>query len=111
MSFRSLSMMFSMMILSVALFLGLTMSPSLAAKMSDPTQGTAQMPETMKAAEDVANKPVPMTIKEIEERNKGGLNEVQGSADADKMYGGNSLQNIPPVVKEAEKAMSKKAKK
>ncbi len=116
MTFRSLSMMFSMMIVASMLFLGLSMSPSLAAKFSDPTQGTAKMPETMKAAEDVA-KSAPMDIKEIEEHTNGGINEVQGSADADKMYGRSSLEDssssdkVPPIVKAAEKAISKKTGK
>ncbi len=104
MSFRSLFSMFSLLFCSALLFLGLTMAPSLASQGSDPTQGTTQMPETMKAAEDVA-KSAPMSIEEIEERNKDGLNEVQGDADKDKMYKSNTNKPGPAIVQDIKKAI------
>lgn len=106
MSFRSLFSMFSLLLCSTLLFLGLTMSPSLALQGSDPTKGTAQMPETMKAAEDVA-KSAPMSMEEIEERSKGGLNGVQGDADKDKMYKSNTNKPGPAVVQDVKKAIDK----
>lgn len=105
MSFRSLFSMFSLLFCSALLFLGLTMAPSLALQGSDPTKGTTQMPETMQAAEDVAAKSNPMSIEEIEERNKGGLNEVQGSADKDKMYKSNTNKPGPAIVQDVKKAI------
>ncbi|MBD2327993.1 hypothetical protein [Alkalinema sp. FACHB-956] len=110
MSFRSLFAMFSMFVCSAMLFLGLTMSPTLAAPASNPTEGTAQMPESMAAAEDVASKSAPMNLEEIEARNKGGLNEVQGSADADKMYRSDTSKPGPAIARKLEKAIDKVTK-
>lgn len=106
MSFRSLFSMFSLLFCSALLFLGLTMAPSLAVQGSDLTKGTTQMPETMQAAEDVA-KSDPMSMEEIEERSKGGLNEVQGSADKDKMYKSNTNKPGPAIVQDVKKAIDK----
>jgi hypothetical protein len=109
--------MFSLLLCSTLLFLGLMMPPSLALHSSnqksdqrseqgsDPTKGTAQMPESMKAEEDVAAKSAPMSIEEIEERNKDGLNEIQGDADKDKMYKSNTDKPGPAIVKDIEKAI------
>ena len=110
MSFRSLLVMFSMFVCSAMLFLGLTMSPTLAALASNPTEGTAQMPEAMAAAEDVASKSSPMSLEEIEARNKGGLNEVQGSADVDKMYRSDTSKPGPAIARQLEKAIDKSTK-
>lgn len=115
MSFRSLFSMFSLLLCSTLLLLGLTMAPSLALHSSDqrseqgsdPTKGTAQMPEAMKAAEDVAAKSAPMSLEEVEERNKGGLNEIQGDADKDKMYNSNTNKPGPAIVKDIKKAIDK----
>ena len=127
MSFRSLSSMFSLLLCSaLLLFLGLTMAPSLALHSSDqisnkrsdqrseqgsdPTKGTAQMPESMKAAADVAAKSAPMSIEEVEERNKDGLNEIQGDADKDKMYNSNTDKPGPAIVKDIKEAIDKAKK-
>ncbi|MCX5964367.1 MAG: hypothetical protein NT070_14870 [Cyanobacteria bacterium] len=126
MSFRSLFSMFSLLLCSALLFLGLTVAPSLALHSSDqtsnqridqrceqgsdPTKGTAQMPESMKAAEDVAAKSAPMSIEEVEERNKDGLNEIQGDADKDKMYNSNTDKPGPAIVKDIKKAIDKAKK-
>lgn len=123
MSFRSLFSMFSLLLCSALLFLGLTMAPALALHSSDqtsnqkldqrseegsdPTKGTAQMPGAMKAAEDVASKSSPMSIEEVEERNKNGLNEIQGDADKDKMYKSNTDKPGPAIVQDIKKAIDK----
>lgn len=109
MSFRSLFSMFSLLLCSALLFLGLTMAPSLALQGSNPTKGTAQMPETMKAAEDVA-KSDPMSMEEIAERSKGGLNGVQGDADKDQMYKSNTNKPGPAIVQDIKKAIDKAKK-
>lgn len=109
MSFRSLFSMFSLLLCSALLFLGLTMAPSIALEGSDPTKGTAQMPEAMQAAEDVANS-APMSMEEIEERSKDGLNEVQGDADKDKMYKSNTDKPGPAIVQDIKKAIDKAKK-
>ncbi len=126
MSFRSLFSMFSLLLCSALLFLGLTMAPSLALHSSDqtsnkksdrrsmeggdPTKGTAQLSESMKAAADVAAKSAPMSIEEIEERNKNGLNEIQGDADKDKMYNSNTDKPGPAIVKDIKEAINKAEK-
>lgn len=126
MSFRSLFSMFSLLLCSTLLFLGLTMAPSLALHSSDqtsnqridqrieqgsdPTKGTAQMSESMKAAADVAARSAPMSIEEIEERNKDGLNEIQGDADKDKMYSSNTDKPGPAIVKDIKEAIDKAKK-
>lgn len=109
MSFRSLLSMFSLFLCSTLLFLGLTMTPSFALQGSDLTKGTAQMPESMKAAEDVAKSP-PMSMEEVEERSKDGINEVLGDADKDRMYKSNTNQPGPAIVKDIKKAIDKAKK-
>ena len=126
MSFRSLFSMFSLLLCSALLFLGLTIAPSLALHSSDqtsnqkidqrseqgsdPTKGTAQMPESMKAAEDVAAKSAPMSIEEVEERSKDGLNEIQGDADKDKMYNSNTDKPGPAIVEDIKEVIDKAKK-
>lgn len=74
---------------------------ALAAK-SMPTKGTVQLNKIEAKTQEAIDSPV-MTADEIAERSKGGLNEVQGSADRSKMY--NSNDTKLPVVKQAEKAI------
>ena len=107
---RSLLAMLSIMVCSIVLVFGLIVAPSLAAKKVDTaTQGKAEMPEITSAAEDVAKSP-PMSLDTIQARGKDGLNEVQGSADADKMYSSRMDKPGPAIVKDAKKALSKTAK-
>ncbi len=106
MSFRSLFSMFATLICTAALVLGLVAAPSFAAG-SDVTKGETQLPETISATEDVAEKPAPMGIEEVTERNKNGLNEVQGSADVDKMYKANTSKPGTALAKKIDKALNK----
>jgi hypothetical protein len=71
---------------------------------SDPTQGTVKLDEIQQKTQEAIDAPA-MSLKAIEERSKGGLNEVQGSADYDKMI--NSDDAELPVVEQAEDAASK----
>jgi hypothetical protein len=73
---------------------------------SRPTEGTTQLNQILDKAEDAA-KSAPMSLKEVEQRSKTGLNEVQGAADKDKMKSGDST---PPMVKKLERAMDKVTK-
>jgi len=109
MSFRSLFSIFPLLFCSTLLFLGLTITSSFALQGSDLTKGTAQMPESMKAAADVAKSP-PMSMEEVEERSKEGLNEVQGGADKDRMYKSNTDKPGPAIVKDIKKAIDKAKK-
>ncbi len=107
---RSLLAMLSIMVCSIVLIFGLIVAPSFAAKKADTkTQGKAEMPEITSAAEDVAKSP-PMSLDTIQARGKDGLNEVQGSADADKMYSSRMDKPGPAIAKDAKKALSKAAR-
>ena len=68
------------------------------------TEGTEQLKKIDDKAQQEIDNPA-MNSKEIEKRAQGGLNEVQGSADKDKMHTSNS--SIPPVGKKIAKALDK----
>ncbi len=86
-STRSLFTRLASAFCAVMLFLGLVASPSFAAARSvDSKPADTPTAEIMKAAEDIANPDKkPMSTAEIQARTNGGLNEIQGTADADKM--------------------------
>lgn len=106
MSFRSLFSIFTLLVVAAALILGLSITPSLA-DASSPTKGTDQLLKTDAAAAEVAEKSGPMGLKEVEARNKGGLNEVQGAADANKMYKADESKPGPAMAKKIDKALDK----
>lgn len=69
------------------------------------TKGTVQLNEIEKKAEEAIDSPA-TSLKTIEERSKGALNEVQGdAADRNKMNRSND-QKLP-VVKQTEKVLNK----
>lgn len=109
MSFRSLVSMFTVLVISAALIFGLSVTPSMAGS-SNPTKGTEQLLKTDAAAEQVAEKSAPMGLEEVEARNKGGLNEIQGSLDADKMYKADTSKPGPALSKKIDKALDKVTK-
>jgi hypothetical protein len=106
MSFRALFSMFTMLVISAALIFGLIATPTLAGT-SKVTKGTDQLSKTDAAAAQVAERSTPMGLEEIEARSKGGLNEIQGAADADKMYKANPAEPGPAIGKKIEKALDK----
>jgi hypothetical protein len=71
---------------------------------SDPTQGTVQLDKIQEKTQAAIDSPA-TDLKTIEERSKGGLNEVQGSADYEKMI--DSEDTELPVVEKVEKALGK----
>ena len=71
---------------------------------SKPTDGTTQLNKIDDKAQKTIDKPA-MDLVEIEKRSQNGLNEVQGSADKDKMYRSNSSE--PAIGKKIEKALDK----
>lgn len=78
--------------------------PALAAK-SDPTKGVDQLPQIEKKSLETLENP-PMSLKEVEERSQGALNEVQpDAADRNKMY--RASDPTPPVIKQVERAIDK----
>ena len=109
MSFRSLFSIFTVLVISAALILGLAVTPTMAGS-SSPTKGTEQLLKTDAAAEQVAEKSAPMGLEEVEARNKGGLNEIQGSVDADKMHKADTSKPGPAMAKKIDKALDKVTK-
>lgn len=73
---------------AIVMCFSLVAGPSLAIGMSkakDPESPT-KTEDIMKAAEDFTNPDKkPMSMKEVQARTNGGLNEIQGKVDADKM--------------------------
>ena len=106
MSFRSLFSMFTALVISAALILGLAVTPSMAGS-SSVTKGVEQLPKIDDAAAQVAERSSPMGIDEIEARNEGGLNEIQGAADANKMHKADTSKPGPAIAKKIEKALDK----
>jgi hypothetical protein len=109
MSFRSLFSMFTVLVISAALILGLVVTPSMAGS-SSVTKGTEQLPKIDAAAAQVAERSSPMGLEEIEARSQGGLNEIQGSADANKMHKADTSKPGPALAKKIEKAPDKVTK-
>ena len=84
-----------------------TIAPAQAGMMSSkskPTDGTTQLNKIDVKAQKTIDKPA-MDLAEIEKRSQNGLNEVQGSADKNKMYRSNSSE--PAIGKDIEKALDK----
>ncbi len=109
MSFRSLFSMFAVLVVSAALILGLVTTPSLAGS-SSVTKGTEQLPKIDAAAERVAERSSPMELEEIEARSEGGLNEIQGSLDANKMHKADTSKPGTALAKKIEKVLDKVSK-
>ena len=109
MSFRSLFSMFTVLVISAALILGLSVTPAMAGS-SSPSKGTDQLLKTDAAAGEVAEKSAPMGLEEVEARNEGGLNEIQGNLDADKMYKADTSKPGPALAKKIDKALDKVTK-
>ena len=109
MSFRSLFSMFSVLVISVALIFGLAATPSMAGS-SSVTKGVEQLPKIDEAAAQVAERSAPMGLDEIEARSQDGLNEIQGSADANKMHKADPSKPGPAIANKIEKALDKLTK-
>jgi hypothetical protein len=99
--------MFTVLIISAALILGLAVTPSMAGS-SSVTKGTEQLPKIDAAAEKVAEKSsAPMGLEEVEARSAGGLNEIQGSLDASKMHKADTSKPGSAIAKKIDKALDK----
>jgi hypothetical protein len=109
MSFRSLFSMFSVLVISVALIFGLAATPSMAGS-SSVTKGVEQLPKIDEAAAKVAERSAPMGLDEIEARSQNGLNEIQGSADVNKMHKADPSKPGPAIANKIEKALDKLTK-
>ncbi|PZV25023.1 MAG: hypothetical protein DCF12_16450 [Snowella sp.] len=82
--------------------------PALAAKTSSLTKGTVQLDKIEQKTQEAIDSPT-TSLKEIEKKGEGGINEIQGTADREKMI--RSKDTEPPIVKQAEKALNKMDKK
>jgi hypothetical protein len=104
---RPVRFLFTALMCTLLLFAGVT--PAQAGNMakSKPTDGTDQLQKIDAKAQTAIDKPA-TNLKQIEERSKNGLNEVQGSADKDKMY--TSKSSKPVVADKLEKALDKATK-
>lgn len=93
-------------LLSTLLFVAIALTtafPAFAAK-SMPNEGTVQLDEITQKSEATADTPA-MEMNPPEKPPEGGPNEVQGTADRDKMF--SDRETKLPVVKQIEKAMKK----
>ena len=88
-------------LLSALLFFG---SHSSALADKSPPEGTVQLDKIEQKTREAIDSPAG-SMKAIEKRTEGGLNEIQGTADRDKMIHSNDTQL--PAVKQAEKAINK----
>lgn len=92
---------------SLVLFLGVT-SPAMAFgnSSSHPSEGTAQMNDLQEASEQ-SLKNEPRSRGEVQKKAQEGPNEIQGSADADKMYNQSNSRETTSVRKQVEKGLEK----
>lgn len=73
---------------------------------SDPTQATDQLNQIQRKTDQIATEPPPSLSREQEETNPG-LNEVQGTADVDKMSRPENSQNATTVEDEVKGILEK----
>jgi hypothetical protein len=82
--------------------------PALAAKTSSLTKGTVQLDKIEQKTQEAIDSPT-TSLKEIEKKGDGGINEIQGRADREKMI--RSKGTELPIVKQTEKSLNKMDKK
>ncbi|HLP88196.1 MAG TPA: hypothetical protein VK184_06335 [Nostocaceae cyanobacterium] len=73
---------------------------------SEPTEGTTQLLETQRKTDEAAKAP-PLTLREAQEKTRGGLNEVQGTADIEKMKRPENSQTATSVEQEVKGFLEK----
>lgn len=73
---------------------------------SKPSDGTIQLDKIEQRAEDMAQSD-PLSLKETQSRTQGGLNEVQGSADKNKMKRPSNSQDATTIGDQLEGALEK----
>jgi hypothetical protein len=96
---RPMQMLMSILLSAILVFGSGCTAPDSKSAMD---KGTVQLDKIERNTERAIESPA-TSLKTIEERSKGALNEVQGSADRNKMNRSNDT--MPPVVKRAEKAI------
>jgi hypothetical protein len=73
---------------------------------SDPTEATTQLLETQRRTDEAAKSP-PIGLRETQEKTRGGLNEVQGTADIEKMKRPENSQTATSVEQEVQGFLEK----
>ena len=96
-----LSIVFSILLIFSSSF------PALAAKTSPLTKGTVQLDKIEQKTQEAIDSPT-TSLKEIEKKGDGGINEIQGRADSNKMI--SSKGTKLPIVKQTEKSLNKMSK-
>jgi hypothetical protein len=102
----------AIVLVSAFLFLTTTIPAFAAAGFksapSKPTDGTAQLGKIEARSQDIAeSKVAPGSMEESEARAQGGINEVQGAADKDKMSRPSNSQDATTVTDQIGKALKK----
>ncbi|MGB3516260.1 MAG: hypothetical protein WBA43_07385 [Elainellaceae cyanobacterium] len=98
---RLMRVLFSALLLVAIAFT--TALPAFAARRM-PNEGTVQLDEITRKSEATADTPS-MEMNPIDKPTERGLNEVQGTADRDKMFSSDDTQL--PVIKQIENALKK----
>lgn len=96
-------------ILSLVLCLSLVTSfafPAAAGTASPVTKGEANLNKIQAKTDELAQQEPP-SIKDIQDRTKGGINEVQGKADANKMISPEDAQGTTTLKDKIEHAFDK----
>jgi hypothetical protein len=97
-------------VLTAAFIFVSTTLPAFAfgAPSSKPTDGTAQLGNIEREAQKIAeSKVAPGSMKEAEARAQGGINEVQGDADKNKMSRPSNSKDATTITDEIVKALKK----
>jgi len=103
---RPIHVLFSIVLSIILIFSNSGLA--LAAKSSSLTKGTVQLDKIEQKTQEAIDSPT-TSLKEIEKKGEGGINEIQGTADRDKMI--RSKGTELPIVKQTEKALDKMDKK
>jgi hypothetical protein len=101
---RPVRFLFTALICTILFFASVTPAQAAYLPKSKPTDGTTQLNKIDDKAQQEIDNPA-MNLEEVEKRAQNGLNEVQGSADKNKMYTAKSSE--PAVGKKIEKALDK----
>jgi uncharacterized membrane protein len=94
-------------LIGAVLFVSSAIRADAANQSSRPSQGETQMDQTFSRIEKTLQSP-PKSLEAVTQRSNQGLNEVQGSADANKMESSN--QKGPAIKQELEKALERVTK-
>jgi hypothetical protein len=72
---------------------------------SSPSKGEVNLNEIQRKTDETVSDP-PITIEEIQKRSQGGINEVQGAADANKMNNPANSEQAPSVIDDVKEALT-----